>query len=166
MKLLEESSTVVPRPTRRRVLVTLAIALVLVATATYAGYAMLTGSSDRGENAPTTLSAWVESATSECATITEQYPQLTQGPDVRLDGENLDVVETGFTELASAIGDLPVPGDADERERVDGVVAAGQEAAAAWADASSDDEIANASELTSTFVASLVEIGADCGTLD
>ncbi|AYY14877.1 hypothetical protein EF847_21510 [Actinobacteria bacterium YIM 96077] len=170
MKLLDEiSSTKVARPTRGRVFATMSITLTLVLGGTFFGYAMVTGTDDDPGDSPVPMSSWVEEATAACVTVTEEHPVLTQGPDARTDGDNAEDVDAGVTALATAISELPTPEDASDEDTVNEIIELGNGAAEAWnsaAEGGSEDDVDEASSLTSTFVDELVDLGADCSALN
>ncbi|WP_166347288.1 hypothetical protein [Phytoactinopolyspora limicola] len=173
MKLLEEVSTApTPRPSGKRVVVTMTATLLLVIAATYFGYTMLTGpGSEADENAPVTMSVWVEEASAACHTVAEEHPVLTQGDDTRVDSDNVVRVAAGVQSLDARINDLSPLADTADQNAVEPIIALGAPARDAWNaieadDAGSADDRADASQLTSTFVNGLVELGAECGVLD
>jgi hypothetical protein len=172
LRLLEDlSSSRTPRPPRRRVLATMSVTLLLVVTAAYVGFTMLTGSGDEpDENTPVSMSAWVENASTTCITVAEEHPVLTQSREARLNSDNLDAIESGVDALVTGVRGLPPLEEADDQERVNEVVVVGDTAAEAWhalgSDDASDDEMADASAMISAFIDGLVDLGADCAVLD
>ncbi|WP_129665654.1 hypothetical protein [Phytoactinopolyspora endophytica] len=172
MKLLEEiPSSTTPRPSGRRVLATMTVTLLVVVGATVAGYTLLMGGGDSDEDAPVEMSSWVEQATATCVTVAEENSILTQGEDAKLAPENISDVAAGVDALVVALDDLPPLSSTDDAEQVEAAIALGTPAHEAWQElANSDDpsggDIENASELTSTFVAGLVDLGANCAILD
>ncbi|NEE01143.1 hypothetical protein [Phytoactinopolyspora halotolerans] len=172
MKLLEEiPSSTTPRPSGRRVLVTMVATLFVVVAATFIGYTLLMGGDDSDEEGPVELSGWVEQATGACMTVAEEHSVLTQGQDAKLDPENTAAVEQGVTALIERLNELPPVSNTQEAEQTEAVIALGVPAQEAWqslVDAENPEraEIEDAVEQTQAFVAGLVDLGADCGVLD
>jgi hypothetical protein len=152
--------------------VTLLTTLLLVVAATYVGFTMLTGDGEaRDDNAPVSMSTWVDEAGDVCFAVAEEFPVLTQGSESRLDSDNLESVTAGVQALDSRIQDLPPLTEDMDQDEVDAIVALGPPARDAWLSLEDDEEVsednlADASDLTSTYVTGLVELGADCGVLD
>lgn len=145
--------------------------LLVVVVASYVGYSMLTADGDeRDENTPVQLDSWVEEASSTCLRVAEEHPILTQGLDARLDAGNVGAVTAGVSALDSGIRGLPPLTDTDDQDQVAAIIALGEPAKAAWQNLDGGDvsegALGKAAEVTSTYVAGLVDLGADCAVLD
>ncbi|NDL58305.1 hypothetical protein [Phytoactinopolyspora mesophila] len=151
---------------------TLLTTLLIVVAATYVGYTMLVGEgTERDDNAPVSMTTWVDEAGDVCFAVAEEYPLLTQGSESRLDSDNLETVSAGVQTLNTRIQDLPPLTEDMAQDEVDAIVALGPPARDAWLsleddDDVSEDDLSDASTLTSAYVGGLVELGADCGVLD
>lgn len=172
MELLEKvpSTPAEPRPPGKTVWATMSISVLLVVAAAYFGYATLTGDDGEDDAIPVQMSKWLENATSTCLAVAEEYPVLTKGASARLDPDNIEPVDAGIRALVTGIRDLPQPDERADQDSVNAVVALGDPVDDAWqglqADSVSDDELANASDLTTQFVTGLVDLGADCAVLN
>lgn len=173
MKLLEEATSASPpRPSGKRVWATMSATLLVVVIATYVGFSMLTADGDeRDENTPVKMDSWVAEASSTCFRVAEEHPILSKGAEARQDASNVAAVAAGVDALDAGVRDLPPLADTDDQERVASVVALGEPAKTAWQQLDGDGEVTDgalseASELTGTFVAGLVDLGADCGVFN
>lgn len=165
MKLLEDMpSAVTHRPPPRHTRLTLGAASVLLVAASVVGVVVVSGN---GGDTSTNRASWTTSASVACERVATQHPVLTQGATARLDPGNVAAIRAGTEALASAVRDLDRP---DDDPAVADVVTAGNRSQQAWGALAAGDvtsaQLTEASELTTSFVTGLVDLGADCAAFN
>lgn len=113
------------------------------------------------------LADWVAGASDACREAAAEHSTFVDSGDVSL-GE----LDRAVRSLAVAVRDVPLPSDRGTRAQILPVVLLGDEAEQAWygisgleRDDVSREELAYADGLAQAFLASLVDIGADCSAL-
>lgn len=182
MKLLEDMPSVeVRRAPRRRSRITLAITIGILIAGALAGVAMLANSSDlgapadsaagAGDGEPVALATWVSGVTQACASVADAHPVLTEGAPARAEAANIAAVDAGTRALATAVRDLPAPTAEAESAQTTAAAALGDQADQAWyglaaaPDDATGEQLTAAAGLTTSFVASLTTLGADCAAI-
>lgn len=177
MKLLEDvSSATAHRPPPRRTKLTLGVTAVFMLVAAVIGITLIASSgggsddpaADSGPRPTGTLADWASGVTDACTTVAAEQPIMAQGHEVRLDPGNLAAVDAGTGALVSAVHNVPLPADEAEQAQAVTVVAAGDQAGQAWttlADSSAEvtpEQLTQAADLTTGFVAGLTQLGVNC----
>lgn len=115
----------------------------------------------------TGLADWIDGASAACRAAGAEHTTFVDSGDV-----SLADLDRAVRSLAVAVRDVPLPSDRDTRAQILPVVLMGDEAEQAWygisgleRDDVSSSELANADSLTRSFLAGLVDIGADCAAL-